>query len=56
VLRRIKQSSAKCVVIILSNCREPVVRDECQRHGADCFLHKATQFEKVCEVIASSRR
>ena len=56
VLRRIKQSPTKCVVIILSNCREPVVRDECHRHGADCFLHKATQFEKVCEVITRSQR
>ena len=56
VLRRIKQSSTKCVVIILSNCREPAVRDECKRHGADCFLHKATQFEKVCEFITISRR
>ena len=56
VLRRIKQSPAKCFVIILSNSREPVARQECQRHGADCFLHKATQFERVCEVIARSRR
>jgi len=51
VLRRIKQSAPKCVVFVLTNYREMEAEDECRKHGADCFLHKSTEFEKVCEKI-----
>ena len=59
VLRHIKQSAPWCVVIMLTNLRESVFEEISRMSGADYFFHKATEFEKVAEVLgrlASSRR
>jgi DNA-binding NarL/FixJ family response regulator len=52
VLKRIKGSVPRCVVIILTNCDKPETRDECLRHGADSFLKKETDLLRVVTAIA----
>lgn len=47
VLWRIKRANPACLVIVLTNLRDPIFRQETQRCGADHFLHKATEFELV---------
>lgn len=51
VLRHVKQSAPWCLVIVLTNLREPVFEQVCAAVGADHFLHKATDFERVPEVL-----
>jgi two-component system, NarL family, response regulator DevR len=51
VLRRVKQTNPSCLVIILTNLCESPFRSECQRCGADYFLHKATEFERAVELL-----
>ena len=51
VLRHIKESAPWCVVIMLTNLREEVFGEVCRACGADHFFHKATEFEKVGEVL-----
>jgi DNA-binding NarL/FixJ family response regulator len=50
-LCRIKQAAPSCLVIVLTNSCESIFRQESQRCGADHFLHKATQFEKVSVLL-----
>jgi DNA-binding NarL/FixJ family response regulator len=54
VLRRIKALSPDCPVILFTNFADAHSRAECRRSGADCFLHKATQFEQVIPAILRS--
>ena len=51
LLCRIKQAAPSCLVIVLTNSRESIFRHECQRCGADHFLHKATEFEQVAGLL-----
>lgn len=51
ILKRIKGSSPHCVVIILTNCDAPEMREECLRHGADSFLIKESDLLKVVGMI-----
>ena len=51
VLRRIKQAAPSCLVIMLTNLCEAPFRRESRRCGADYFLHKATEFEQVAELL-----
>ncbi len=51
VLRHIKRSSPWCVVIMLTNLRESIFEEVSRMSGADYFFHKATEFEKVAEVL-----
>ena len=51
VLRHIKQAAPWCVVIMLTNLRESVFEEISRMSGADYFFHKATEFEKVAEVL-----
>lgn len=53
VLRHIRQSGTKCVVIMLTNYTHLEFREVCGQHGADYFFHKATEFERVAEVLAA---
>jgi two-component system, NarL family, response regulator DesR len=53
VLRHIKRCAPHCTVVVLTNFAEAIYRQECHRHGADCFLHKNTEFDKVPEVLAN---
>jgi DNA-binding NarL/FixJ family response regulator len=51
ILKRIKGSSPRCVVIILTNCDAPQMREECLRHGADSFLLKESDLLGVVGAI-----
>lgn len=51
LLRRIKQASPSCLVVVLTNFHESMFLDESQRCGADHFLHKAREFEQVAELL-----
>ena len=51
VLREVKSVRPAPTVIVLTNHTGPVFREVCQRRGADHYFDKATEFEKVCEVL-----
>ena len=51
LLCRIKQATPSCLVIVLTNSCESIFRHESQRCGADHFLHKATEFEQVVDLL-----
>jgi two-component system response regulator DevR len=51
VLRQVKREHAATVVIVLTSYPYPQYRNECLDAGADYFLHKATEFSKVGEIL-----
>jgi DNA-binding NarL/FixJ family response regulator len=51
VLCRIKRATPSCIVIVLTNLRDSIFRRESERRGADHFLHKATEFERVTDLL-----
>ena len=53
VLRDIKKDKPSPVVIILTNYPYPQYRKECTEAGADYFLNKSTEFNKIAEVLKS---
>jgi DNA-binding NarL/FixJ family response regulator len=53
ILKRIKGSAPRCVVIILTNCDAPEMREECLRHGADSFLVKESDLLRVASAISA---
>jgi two-component system, NarL family, response regulator DevR len=52
VLRKVCPLAPKIVFIVLTNHAEPQYRKVCLQSGASHFLDKATEFDKVKEVIA----
>ncbi len=56
LLRHIKRTQPGCLVLVLTNHDEPVFREECRRRGADHFLHKAAEFERVSELLGQPAR
>jgi DNA-binding NarL/FixJ family response regulator len=55
VLRHIKDISHQCTTIMLTNLAHHDVREECMSLGADHFFNKASEFERVVEVLSSAR-
>ena len=53
LLRRIREHAPSCLLVVLSNCREPEVQAECRRLGANHVLHKSSEFEKLHEILTS---
>jgi DNA-binding NarL/FixJ family response regulator len=51
VLKMIKRATPSCVVIVLTNCTAPEMRQECLRHGADSFLNKETELITIAGAI-----
>lgn len=51
ILKLIKRVRPGCVVIILTNCAAPEMRQECLRHGADSFLNKESGLLGVAGAI-----
>ena len=51
VLRDIKKDRPSPVVIILTNYPYPQYQKECTEAGADYFLNKSTEFNKIAEVL-----
>ena len=52
VLRDIRQSESPAVVIIFTNDSFPQSRERSINAGADFFLDKATEFEKLMEIFS----
>jgi DNA-binding NarL/FixJ family response regulator len=51
VLEDIKKTNTAPVVIVLTNYPYPQYRKKCMALGAEYFFDKATEFEKVTEVL-----
>jgi DNA-binding NarL/FixJ family response regulator len=51
VLRAIKEDHPSTVVIMFTNYPFEPYRRECTEAGADYFLHKSTEFEKINEIL-----
>ena len=56
VLREVKSSMPAASVIVLTNHTGPLFREMCERHQADFFFDKATEFEKVKDVMQKLAR
>jgi CheY-like chemotaxis protein len=52
VLREIKQGPRAPMVIMLTNYPFEQYRRECTEAGANYFLNKSTEFEKINEILA----
>jgi CheY-like chemotaxis protein len=48
---RAEQGSRPCVVIMLTANDDASLRDACLAAGADHFLHKATDFERLQDIL-----
>ena len=53
VLKKIKAGKTAPVVIVLSTDPYPQYREMCRRLGADFFLDKDTEFERVNKVLGT---
>ncbi len=51
VLEEIKRTDRSCVVVILTSFAFPELRQRCLDSGADFFLDKATEFERILDVL-----
>jgi len=56
VLIEIRKLDAGCAVAILTNYDLPEYRDTCLRMGADFFLRKSTEFERVVEIVRDRQK
>jgi DNA-binding NarL/FixJ family response regulator len=53
LLAQFKQEHPSCSVMVLTTYAFPQFRQRCAKLGADYFLHKATEFERVNEVLSA---
>jgi len=53
VLDHLKATLPSCVTIVLTSLGGASIRRGCLDRGADYFFNKATEFERVAEVLAS---
>ena len=51
LLEEIKQNDSAPLVIVLTNFAEEPYKQKCFQLGADYFLDKSTEFEKVMDII-----
>ena len=51
LLKKIKSHYPQVTVIMLTNFDDPQYRRQCQRLGADHFLNKTLEFEKIVDTI-----
>ena len=51
VLRDLKKEEPSPIVIILTNYPYPQYQKECTDAGADYFLNKSTEFNKIAKVL-----
>ncbi len=52
VLEAMRTESERPLVIVLSGLTELEYRDKCLQLGAEFFFNKATEFEKVIEILS----
>jgi CheY-like chemotaxis protein len=55
VLQELKREASPPLVIMLTNHASEHHRRWCERHGADFFFDKTSEFEKVLDVLAQRR-
>ena len=53
ILRQLKRKRPAIMVIMLTNYTETVYRTVCKIEGADYFLDKSIEFEKVLDICRS---
>jgi len=53
LLENIKSHYPETTVIMLTNFDDPLYRAQCQRLGADYFLNKTLEFEKIVGTITA---
>ncbi len=51
VLRAIRPDHPGVYVLICTNCAYPQFREECLSAGANYFLDKSTEFEKIPDIL-----
>lgn len=51
VLRTVRATGRGCCVIMLTSDTDPSVREACLAAGADFFLAKAADFERLVEIV-----
>lgn len=51
LLKMIKVAGSKAAIIVLSNRFDDYIENQCKLNGADFFLDKYLEFEKVPEII-----
>lgn len=51
ILRDLKKEEPSPLVIILTNYPYPQYRKQCNEAGADYFLNKSTEFNKIAQVL-----
>jgi DNA-binding NarL/FixJ family response regulator len=56
VLRTIKRRMGEAAVIMLTNYATEVYRDKCLQAGAEYFLDKTNEFERLCPIIDQLKR
>ena len=53
ILYHLKATLPSCVTIVLTSLTGTDIRRTCLGNGADYFFNKATEFERVADVLAS---
>jgi DNA-binding NarL/FixJ family response regulator len=53
VLKKIKLSHPSLIVIMLTNYPLPQYKEKCMEYGAEYFLNKSDEFEKLTDIIKS---
>src|SRR5262245_55408779 len=51
LLQRIKKAAPFCFAIVMTQFDGPVFAELARTLGADCFLHKSREFERVTETL-----
>jgi len=51
VLLEVRKRVEPCIVVVFTSHDLPDFRNACLRAGADFFLHKSTEFERVVEIV-----
>ena len=52
VLREVRKRVEPCLVVMFTSYDLPDFREACLRAGADFFLRKSTEFERVVEIVS----
>lgn len=56
VLRAIREVDGDCLVVIVTAHKDPAIRVQCLKAGADHFLDKSTEFERVLDIVREHLR
>jgi DNA-binding NarL/FixJ family response regulator len=55
VLQRVKQQMPDIVVVMLTNYATPEFRQRCMQSGADYFLDKSNEFQRIPAILQQRR-